>query len=54
MNRDHFVIFEITRSYCVLGSFVDYESYSLSSKGFLSTVVDKVIIWIKPAHSHPF
>ena len=34
--------------------FVDYEAYSISSKGFLPTVVDIMVIWIKFAHSHPF
>ena len=31
----------------------DYEGYSFL-KGFLHTVVDIVVIWIKFAHSHPF
>ena len=31
--------------------FVDYEGYSISSKGFLPTVIDIVIIWIKFIHS---
>ena len=35
MNRDHSVIFEITSEYCISDSFVDYEGYSISSKGFL-------------------
>ena len=39
-NRDHSVIFEIAPKYCTLESFVDYEGYSISSKGFLPTVVD--------------
>ena len=39
MNRDHSVVFEIASKYCILGSFVDYEGYSVSSKGFLPTVV---------------
>ena len=30
------------------------ESYSSSSKGFLPTVVDIMVIWIKFAHSGPF
>ena len=33
---------------------VDYEGYSISSKGFLPTVVDTVVIWVKFTHSHPF
>ena len=40
MNRDHSVIFEIAPKYCILDPFVDYEGYSISSKGFLPTVVD--------------
>ena len=42
-NRDHSVIFEIAPKYCILNSFVDYESYSISSKGFLPTVVDIMV-----------
>ena len=34
-NRDHSVIFETISKYCILNSFVDYEGYSISSKGFL-------------------
>ena len=35
MNRDHSVIFESAYKYCILNSFVDYEGYYISSKGFL-------------------
>ena len=35
-NRDHSVIFEIASKYCILNSFVDYDSYSIFSKGFLA------------------
>ena len=35
-------------------SFVDYEGYSISSKRFLPTVVDIMIIWIKFTHSSLF
>ena len=38
MNRDHSVVFEIASKYCISDSFVDYEGYSISSKGFLPTV----------------
>ena len=38
------VIFEIASKYCFSDSFVDYEGYSPSSKGFLSTVVDIMVI----------
>ena len=54
MNRGHSVIFEITPKYCILDSFVDCEGYSISYKGFLPTVVDTIVIWIKLAHSGPF
>ena len=40
MNRDHSVVFEIASKYCILDSFVDHDGYSISSKGFLPTVVD--------------
>ena len=43
-NRDHSVIFEIASKYCILDSFVDYEGYSITSKGFLPTVVDIMVI----------
>ena len=34
------MVFEIVPKYCILGSFVDTEGYSISSKGFLPTVAD--------------
>ena len=43
-NRDHSVVFEIASKYCISDSFVDYEGYSISSKGFLLTVVDMMVI----------
>ena len=39
-NRDRSVIFEIAPKYCISDSFVDHDGYSISSKGFLPTVVD--------------
>ena len=33
MNRDYYVIFETASKYCILDSFVDYDSYAISSKG---------------------
>ena len=54
MHRDHSVIFETAPKYCILDSFVDYEGYSISPKGFLPTVVDIMVIWIIFAHSSPF
>ena len=41
-NRDHCVVF--TSKYCISDSFVDYDGYSISSKGLLPTVVDIVVI----------
>ena len=43
-NRDHSVIFETALKYCISDSFVDYEGYFISSKGFLPTVVDIMVI----------
>ena len=43
-NRDHAVVFEITPKYCISDSFVDYEGYSISSKVFLPTEVDIMVI----------
>ena len=43
-NRDHSVIFETASKYCILDSFVDYDGYSISSKGFLPTSVDIMVI----------
>ena len=43
-NRDHSVIFEIASKYCMSDSFVDHDHYSISSKGFLPTVVDIMVI----------
>ena len=40
-NRDHSVIFEIAPKNCILNSFVDYDDYFISSKGFLPTIVDR-------------
>ena len=33
---------------------VDYEGYSISSKGYLPIVVDTMVIWVKFAHFSPF
>ena len=45
MNRDHSVISETASSkYLISDSFVDYYGYSISSKGFLPTVVDIMVI----------
>ena len=53
-NRDHSVIFIIATNYCTLDSFCDYEGYSIFSQGFLPSIVDTVVIWIKFTHSSPF
>ena len=44
MNRDHSVVFETASKYCILDPFVDHDGYSISSKGFLPTVVDIMVI----------
>ena len=43
-SRDPSVVSEIAFKYCILDSFVDYDSYSISSKVFLPTVVDIMVI----------
>ena len=43
-NRDHFAVFEIASKYCISDSLVDHDGYSISSKGFLPTVVDIMVI----------
>ena len=43
-NRDHSVIFETASKNCILDSFVDYDGYSISSKGFLPMVIDIIVI----------
>ena len=53
-NRDQSVVFEIASKHCISGSFVDYKGYSISSKGFLPTVADIIIIRVKFTHSSPF
>ena len=46
------------RSFCrfwdCIQTLVYYDGYSISSKGFLPTGVDIIIIWVKFAHSSPF
>ena len=50
MNRDHSVIFFVCLFVCFLypstavWTLVDYDGYSISSKGFLPTVVDIMVI----------
>ena len=52
-NRDHSV-FEIISKYCISDSSVYYDGYSISSKGFLHTVVDIMVISLKFTHFSPF
>ena len=54
MNRNDSVIFEIASKYCISDSLVDYDDYSISSKGFLPTVVDIMVVCLKFSHSSPF
>ena len=44
MKRDHSVVFEVASKYCISDSFVDHDGYSISSEGFLPTVVDIMVI----------
>ena len=44
MNRDHSVFFETASKYCISDSSVDHDGYSISSKGFLPTIVDIIVI----------
>ena len=43
-NGDNSVIFETASKYCISDSFVDHDGYSISSEGFLPTVVDVMVI----------
>ena len=43
-QTDQSVVFEIASKYGILDSFVYDEGYSISSKGFLPTVVDIMVI----------
>ena len=44
VSRDHSVIFENASKYCILDPFVDYDGYPTSSKGFLNTILDIMVI----------
>ena len=44
MSRDHSVVFKIASKYFISDPFVDYDGYSISSKGFLPTVGDIMVI----------
>ena len=54
MKRDHSVVFEIASKYCISDSFIDYDGYSISSKGFLPTILDIMVIGVKFTYSSPF
>ena len=43
-KRDPSVIFEIASKNCISDSFVDYDGYSISSKGFLPTVANIMVV----------
>ena len=43
-NRDLSVVLGIASKYCILDSFVDYVGYSFSSKVFLPTVVNIMVV----------
>ena len=49
-----FCCFETASKYCILDSFVDYDGYYISSKGFLPREVDIMVIWVKITLSSPF
>ena len=53
-NRDYSVIFERASKYCISDSFVDHDGYFISSKEFLPTVGDIMVIWAKFTHPSPF
>ena len=44
INRNHSAVFEIAFKCCISDSFIDYNGYSIFSKGFLPTVVDIMVI----------
>jgi len=48
------LFFEIAPKYHISDSFVNYEGYFISSKGFFPTVVDVMLICIKFTHSSLF
>ena len=43
-QTDHSVVFEIAPRHCILDFFVHYESYSISSKGFLPSIINIMVI----------
>ena len=52
-NRDHSVVFEIASKHCISDScWLWWLTHS--SKGFLLTIVDIMVIWVKFTHSSEF
>ena len=49
-----FCHFENALKFCILDCFMYYVGYSISSKRFLPTVVDVMVIWIQFSHSSPY
>ena len=43
-NRDQSVVFEIASKYRISDSLVNHDGYSITSKGFLPTLVDVMVI----------
>ena len=43
-NRDHSAVFENASKYCISDSSVHHDGYSISSDGFLPSVVDIMVI----------
>ena len=43
-TREYSVVFEISSKYCISDSFVHLDGYSISSEGFLTAVVDIVVM----------
>ena len=44
INREHSVVFEIASKYCISDSFIDCDGHSISSMGFLPTILDIMVI----------
>ena len=54
LGKEHSVIFKTAPKNYILDSSLDLWGYSISSKGFLLTVLDIMVIWIKFTHCSPF
>ena len=44
LEMNNYVVYEIASKYCISDSLIDYDGYSISSKGFLPPVVDIIVI----------